>query len=181
MARQLRMRSIEVVTADGGPSALEQLRAAAVHQRPFDLAMLDMQMQDMDGEMLLHAIQADPIVAGVPLARLTSLGHAALRDEAARLRFVSVLSKPVRQLQQSGWLERRLGQAASDTARASTSASVSVAPAPLSEPVRQPDVRSTASLSENVMIRRILVAEDSVINQRVVVRLLERLATTWMS
>ncbi|MGE3910468.1 MAG: response regulator [Chloroflexota bacterium] len=175
MARQLRMRSIEVVTADGGPSALEQLRAAAVHQRPFDLAMLDMQMQDMDGEMLLHAIQADPIVAGVPLARLTSLGHAALRDEAARLRFVSVLSKPVRQLQQSGWLERRLGQAASDTA------SVRVAPAPLSEPVRQPDVRSTASLSENVMIRRILVAEDSVINQRVVVRLLERLATTWMS
>ncbi len=65
--------AIPVLTASAG-EALAQLRQAAA-QQPFELAILDFQMPDMDGMQLAHAIRADPQLAALPLLMLTSVGY----------------------------------------------------------------------------------------------------------
>ena len=47
-------------SAEDGPSALHTLHAAAEKGEPFHLALLDMQMPNMDGLMLAQAIKDDP-------------------------------------------------------------------------------------------------------------------------
>ena len=86
LARQLGSWGIAVTTAASGPVALELLRAAASAGQPFDLAILDMQMPEMDGPMLARAIRAEPAIASVPLALLTSLGQTGLARRAGRAR-----------------------------------------------------------------------------------------------
>jgi two-component system sensor histidine kinase/response regulator len=161
LMRQLQARGIQVTTAADGPAALGALRTAAGAGQPFDLAILDMQMPSMDGLMLARQIVADPAIARVALALLTSLGHAGHRDELEGLGFVGVLTKPIRQSQLWSWLDSLLGE----------HARVQAEPAPdlgVVLPVEPPP-------STIAGVRRILVAEDNVVNQRVVVRLLERL------
>jgi CheY-like chemotaxis protein len=65
--------AIPVLTASAS-EALTQLRQAAA-QQPFELAILDFQMPDMDGMQLAHAIRADPHLAALPLLMLTSVGY----------------------------------------------------------------------------------------------------------
>jgi signal transduction histidine kinase/CheY-like chemotaxis protein len=156
LARQLGAWGAEVTTAASGPIALERLHAGAAARRPFDLAILDMQMPEMDGPMLARAIKAAPAIASVPLALLTSLGPAGRRDGQDGLDFVGVLTKPVRQSQLRTWLTSILG--------------------PADEPPTPPEVPTAGpEPSTKTAIPRILVAEDNAVNQRVVVRMLERL------
>ncbi len=66
------MRSMAV---DSGRDALTALRTAASGGDPFTIALLDLQMPEMDGAMLARNIKSDPALAGTPLVLLTSLGH----------------------------------------------------------------------------------------------------------
>jgi PAS domain S-box-containing protein len=160
LTRQLSAWGASVTSAANGMLALECLRAAA-HRQPFDLAILDMHMPVMDGLMLARTIKADPAIGDIRLAMLTSLGQTGLgptgwRDSQAAHDFVGVLTKPIRQSQLRAWLTTLLGQPAEPTAPA---------PAPTASP----------ETSTNTVAPRILVAEDNIVNQRVVVRMLERL------
>jgi PAS domain S-box-containing protein len=157
LSRQLGGWGVSVSTAPSGSIALGLLRAAAADGRPFDLAILGMQMPDMDGPMLARQIKADATIAAVPLALLTSLGQAGLREEHRKLGFVEILTKPVRQSQLRAWLAGIFEAAAHDTVVATAETPPSMAP------------------PEDAATPRILVAEDNVVNQRVVVRMLERL------
>jgi CheY-like chemotaxis protein len=49
--------------ASGPNEALAALRAAALAGKPFDLALLDFQMPEMDGLSLAVTIKANPILA----------------------------------------------------------------------------------------------------------------------
>ncbi|MFN8634115.1 MAG: response regulator [Chloroflexota bacterium] len=157
LARQLESWGFTVATAANGPSALDHLRIASIAGQPFDLALLDMQMPLMDGPMLARAIQADPTIASVPLAMLTSLGQPGWHDEPAAAGLVGVLTKPVRQTQLRSWLATVLS---APTASASTTGALADAPVPADTMTITP---------------RILVAEDNIVNQRVAIRMLERL------
>ncbi|MEO8673307.1 MAG: PAS domain S-box protein [Tahibacter sp.] len=77
--------------------ALQTLRAAHTAGDPYQIAILDYQMPDMDGEMLGAAIKADPTLCNIELVMLTSLGR---RGDAAQLKeigFAAYLVKPARQ------------------------------------------------------------------------------------
>ncbi len=86
-------------TAADGPTALRVLREAATSKEPFGLAILDMQMPDMDGEQLAQAIRSDPVLQDLPLLLLTSMGRC---DDVERIKtagFNNWLTKPVMQSQ----------------------------------------------------------------------------------
>ena len=62
-------------TAANGQEALKMMREAASAGKPYGLALLDVQMPQMDGWMLARSIRADPALAGTLLVVLTSSGQ----------------------------------------------------------------------------------------------------------
>ncbi len=148
---QLGSWGIDDVAASSGADALVALRAAAAHGSPFHLAILDCQMPGMDGIMLARAIKADDAIAGVPLIMMTSLG----RDDEAELRaagLVMRLTKPVKQAHLRTLLARVLG--------------APIQPVPRAAAARAGAPRRLA---------RVLVAEDNMVNQKVLLLQLRQL------
>jgi two-component system, sensor histidine kinase and response regulator len=147
--------------ADNGAEALDLLRAAAESGEAYDLAVLDMQMPDMDGIQLARAISADPAISSTRLVLLTSIGINI--NETARMAGVEVvLNKPVRQSQLHDALATMLGTPPTETqARPSQS---SVGPAP----------RATPAAEGQASRGHVLLVEDYPVNQMVATRMLER-------
>ena len=85
--------------APGGAAALHLLKSAVADGQPFEIALLDMNMPEQDGETLGRLIRDDPQLAATRRVMLTS---AAMRGDAARLRaagFSAYLVKPLRENQ----------------------------------------------------------------------------------
>jgi CheY-like chemotaxis protein len=159
LREQLTPWGLLVTSVGDGPAALEQLRRAATRGEPFGVALLDRHMPGMDGLALARTISADPLLSNTPLVLLTSLGEADRRDVQAA-GFQHALTKPVRQSQLLTMLGGILGLQVGDSIR------VAVPPEP-SEHVNAEPGASTGP--------RVLVAEDTTINQLVARRMLERL------
>jgi signal transduction histidine kinase/DNA-binding response OmpR family regulator len=150
------MQSLEV---ERGAQALTQLRLAVTEKRPYDLALLDYQMPEMDGLELARAIKSEPMLASLPLILLTSVGQREeVRQEQTGIIAV-VLSKPVRQSQLFNTLAQVMGQAPTPVTRSLR---------PLWAPIVKGEVNGVNRL-------RILVAEDNAVNQKLIVRLLDKL------
>ena len=97
LAQMLSAWGVRVVTAPGGPEALRHLRDAAGRQEAFDLAVLDLNMPDMDGVAVARAISSDPAIAGVRMVLLTSSAQRGEAREAGEAGVDGFLAKPVRQ------------------------------------------------------------------------------------
>jgi PAS domain S-box-containing protein len=97
LEHQTRAWRMDVRCAGGGEEALRELRLAAEEAKPFEIALLDMQMPGMDGLTLARAIKADSQIASTRLALLTSLGHRFDPDELRGAGFSAALVKPVKQ------------------------------------------------------------------------------------
>jgi CheY-like chemotaxis protein len=83
--------------ANGGAAAMHMLKAAVAADKPFEIALLDMNMPEQDGETLGRLIRDDPQLASTRRVMLTS---AALRGDASRLReagFDAYLTKPLKE------------------------------------------------------------------------------------
>jgi PAS domain S-box-containing protein len=146
-------------SAASGPEALERLRAAA-STAPYELAILDMQMPDMDGLALARAIKADPALAGTRLVLLTSLGQHGPTAEAHAAGVGAFLTKPVRQSQLYDGLATVMANP--------PGAGAALVPAATASPAPVSDERTAHG-------PRLLVAEDNAVNQKVAVRMLEKL------
>ncbi|MCF7977171.1 MAG: PAS domain S-box protein [Chromatiaceae bacterium] len=85
----------EATTTDGASTALEALHQAVEQGKPFRLAILDMQMPDIDGIELAQLIKGDVAIANTPLLMLSSMGYPG--EDARRAGIVISLLKPVRQ------------------------------------------------------------------------------------
>ena len=142
------------------PLARDALRLLAKGER-FDVAVLDMMMPEMDGLMLAYEIRKAHPRDQLPLVLLTSIGA---REIGARLRdsdvsesdFVAVLGKPIRPSQlYDVFLSMFQGR-------------------PVLVPGRSPEQSIDAAMAQRLPLR-ILLAEDNLINQKVALRILERL------
>ncbi|MGZ8421305.1 MAG: response regulator [Nitrospira sp.] len=146
--------------------AMQKLNDAAANGTPYDVAVLDMLMPGKDGLQLAQEIKSHPQGAGVRLIVLTSLiqpGHA---ERARRAGFNAYLTKPVRHDQLQGCLRVVFGlQQAPVATRVETGLSVGAPPALITR----------HTLAEQRTRPRILVAEDNLVNQKLAVRMLERL------
>jgi two-component system sensor histidine kinase/response regulator len=148
--------------AEGGPKALEMLRAAAQRGESYDLAILDLHMPGMDGIELAHIIKEDPSIASTKLILLTSMGLRGEAEQARRVGFAAYLTKPVRQSKLYDAIATVVGSPAE-------------APSPADAPLIDRRRAGEASTLARERLARVLVAEDNQVNQRVAVRMLERL------
>jgi two-component system sensor histidine kinase/response regulator len=82
-----------------GAEALAALRSAQTSGDPYQIAILDYQMPEMDGEMLGRAIKADPALREAVLVFLTSVSQRMDTQRLIAAGFAAVIVKPVRALQ----------------------------------------------------------------------------------
>jgi signal transduction histidine kinase/AmiR/NasT family two-component response regulator len=149
-------------SAAGGHEALRVLRAAAAEGHPYDIALLDVEMPEMDGLTLARAIKAEPAIAGTRLIALTPLGHVLADKEMQDAGIDASLSKPVKQSRLFDCLVTVIGKTEATNLWAPTPGAATLPP--LSAGVR-------AKLGG----ARILLAEDNAVNQKVALALLKRL------
>jgi two-component system sensor histidine kinase/response regulator len=156
LKQQLGYWGLRTSTVESGPRALAALRQAAAAGPGFDLAILDMKMPEMDGLVLARAIKDEPSLAGVKLVLLTSFGQRGHGAEASRIGISAYLTKPVDEAD----LYDCLVEVMDEERRR-----------------RVPHLVTRHSLRElrPPVAARVLVAEDNEVNQKVAVRILEKL------
>jgi ammonium transporter, Amt family len=96
LSGQLTQWGVEVNTARGAREGLDLLRSAAESGRPFQVAVVDRLMPEVDGLELAQLIQAEPALRDVRLIMLTSLSEQLPAADRGRLA-LTCLQKPVRQ------------------------------------------------------------------------------------
>ncbi len=148
-------------SAENGKHALEMLRAAVGRGESYDLAILDKQMPHMDGIELARRIKADPAIATTQLILLTSLGQQEDSEEARQAGIAASLTKPVRQSQLYDALAMVMAAAADVT---SPPAATDASPA-IWHDLEEASIQPRA---------HILVAEDTLVNQKVAEQMLEK-------
>ncbi|MCH7615040.1 MAG: response regulator [Nitrospinae bacterium] len=148
-------------TANDGPQALDRLRAAFDRGDPFDLAILDMQMTGMDGWALAQAMKGDSNLFSIQLVLLTSLGTPGDGRIAQETGFAAYLTKPVHESQLYHTLCLVMGKT-NETENC---------PSPPSRIITQHTLKEVQAQSRP----RVLVVEDNPINQRLALRMLEKL------
>ncbi len=149
---------------ESGLKALDWLREAAGRGEPYELAILDMMMPEMDGVELATRIKADPIIATTRLVLLTSMGQPGLTHQLRLAGFLACLPKPVRQAELFDcllWVIALTPEAVRAKLRPGTTGQLSTS-GPLSLPGANLEVRC-----------RVLVAEDNLVNQQVAKGVLE--------
>jgi CheY-like chemotaxis protein len=110
----------------------------------------------MDGMTLARAIKSDPVLATLPLVLLTSVSYRGCAGEAQHAGFSAFLLKPIRQSQLYDCITAVIGTA--------------TAPSPT-----RLITRHTLKEAQAQLRARVLVAEDNAVNQKVALRMLEKL------
>ncbi len=152
LLHQTRRWGMMPVAVASGAEALAQLASGAT----FDMAILDMRMPEMDGAALVTAVRNQPANKQLPLVLLTSMGKANLGDMAKNTELVAVLNKPLKQSQLLDALVHLFDHP--------------------SQPVAPPPPKSQfAPADAPPSSLRILLAEDNIVNQKVGLRILQRL------
>jgi PAS domain S-box-containing protein len=88
---------IIVQEASNAEEALVALRQAVAVGQPYQVAILDMHMPDIDGEQLGKKIKADPLLADTILVMTSSLARTLTQQQGRDLGFSAYLTKPVKQ------------------------------------------------------------------------------------
>ncbi|MCE3224574.1 MAG: putative Histidine kinase [Nitrospira sp.] len=160
--QQLVPYGMDCAAATNGPQACEMARAAAANQRPFDLALIELHLPDMDGFETARRLKDDPLLAAIRVVILTTVGRRGDGPTTQAAGIDAYLTKPLRHAQLLDCLCRL----------------VNGAPA-----VRASEHVSTTSLitrprpaeAHTSRVTRVLVAEDNPVNQKVASKMLEKL------
>jgi len=158
---QLSRWGMRPLAVSSGAQALATLRAAVAEGDPFRMAVLDYLMPEMDGIELGREIRSHPATASTGLLLLTSAGQLGDGVRAMAAGFDGYVVKP----------------AAPDALRSrlATICTGVAAPTPVLSRHPPQGARPAASLDPTERRKRVLLAEDNVVNQKVASRMLERL------
>lgn len=98
LQEQVRVWKMRIGSCISGVEALRTLREARAAGNPYQIAILDYQMPEMDGETLGQAIKRDPLLRDIELIMLSSLGQEGeVRERLRKIGFAAYLVKPARQ------------------------------------------------------------------------------------
>ena len=140
-----------------GTQAMDELRRARDMNDPFEIAIIDMQMPEINGEELGRQIKTDPELATTVLIMVSSMGT---RGDAARMKnigFAAYLTKPIRQSQLYDCLAATAGRFKEKESSQDTA------------------IITRYSLADDKKRRvRILLADDDLTNQKVALNILKK-------
>ena len=139
-----------------GAQALQELERAATCGEPYALAILDVQMPEMDGFELAEHIRQHPKYVSASVMMLTSEGQRGHASRCRELGVASYLMKPISQSELLDAIMTALGEPSQSSATLIT----------------------RHSLRENRRKLNLLLAEDNAVNQALAVRLLQKLGHT---
>jgi signal transduction histidine kinase/CheY-like chemotaxis protein len=88
-----------VTVAEGSKTALGMLNDAVVAGAPFDLALIDMVMPDLDGIKLGRLISSNPTISATRQILMTSGPRRSDTEQIRRVDFAACLAKPIRRAQ----------------------------------------------------------------------------------
>jgi signal transduction histidine kinase/DNA-binding response OmpR family regulator len=156
---QLALCGVDADSASSAEEAVALMRQALAQQRPYEAALLDHQMPGCDGAELGRIINQDAGLKSLRLVLLTSSGQRGDGQVFAHIGFAGYLLKPVTQRDLTDCLLLVLANSADSWHLQS-----------------QPIVTRHALRTQRIRAgNRILLVEDNLVNQKVAVRLLERL------
>jgi two-component system sensor histidine kinase/response regulator len=153
LEEQLTSWGMRPTVVGSGQDALVTLQQAADNGAPFALALLDAQMPQMDGFTVAESIKQNPTLARATIMMVTSGGHPQNAARRRDLGIASYLTKPIRQSDLLNALVTALYNTAAPT---------------------RPSFSPLPFLPEPQSPLHILLVEDNPVNQRLVVRLLEK-------
>ncbi|NEP78189.1 MAG: response regulator [Okeania sp. SIO3B3] len=143
--------SMTYQAVDSGEEAINLLQSG----QKFDLAILDVQMPEMDGFTLVSEIRKLPNCQELPLVLIGSLGQLEYSGKNTNINAAVYLNKPIKQSQ----LEKVLAGILTGDIVNSTQKS---------------KIQSNIKLAEELPLK-ILLAEDNVVNQKVAINILKNL------
>ena len=143
---------LEPVCAASARQALEHLREATRSERPFAIVLSDLHMPDADGFMLAKAIREQPTLARTLVLMLTSGDRQGDLAKCRELGISAYLFKPIKQSELFNVLVATLGV----------------------NGVEDHAMPTTAETLDQLPPLRILLAEDSLANQKLAVGLLAK-------
>src|SRR6266576_2987276 len=144
------MLAAEGIKVDEASTAAEGL--AALRLGRYDIAILDVQMPDMDGFQLAIAVRGDKTIAKTNLLMLTSAGQRGDGERCRELGIRGYLTKPISRSDLLEALGTVLAGSAGETGT--------------------PDVVTRHTIAESRASLRVLLAEDNLVNQQVAVAML---------
>ncbi|MTJ21411.1 response regulator [Dolichospermum sp. UHCC 0352] len=145
----------EVDSAIAGLAALE---TAATQQMPYDIAIIDMQMPEIDGLTLAIQIRKNPAIANVPLIMLTSTNQRDEIKKALDIGFISYLVKPVKPTRLLDTIMNIVG----------SQSKINNSQIAINEELQAISNKNTSKL-------KLLLAEDNLVNQKVFLKQLQNL------
>ncbi|HRA88808.1 MAG TPA: response regulator, partial [Planctomycetaceae bacterium] len=137
----------------GAKEALQTMRVASRADNPFRVVLTDARMPGMDGFDLIESIRRDPALDGTIIMMLTSDDHPGDIQRCRQLGVSELLIKPLKQSELFNSIVASLGIERVDP---------------------EPAKPTADSRQFSMEPMRILLAEDSVMNQRLAIGLLEK-------
>ena len=157
LRRYLNSWGLSADEAGSGPDGLEFMRQRAGSGRPYDVVVVDLMMPEMNGCSFAKIVQQDPALSKSSLVALRPLGFKIPRDEVV---CASVhLTKPIRKAHFYEKIRAALG--------------LDLQPAAVDAALRSGENAGKAEVAGEKL--RVLVAEDNVVNQKIVLKLLSKL------
>ncbi|MGV0024634.1 GAF domain-containing protein [Phormidesmis priestleyi] len=174
---------IQVGEADSATDAIAALHAQRSIDQPYDLAILDRQMPNIDGETLGFQIKSDPVLSETKLIMMTSVYHWGGAKRMLEVGFSAYLVKPVKQSRLFDCLVTALASpfdlqpATLNSAPSELESNRSmVAPSAQAEsPLYQSAI---VPLEKKAAKLKILLVEDNTVNQKVTLNQLKNLGYT---
>ncbi len=157
LGQQIRAWRLQEGLAGTGEEAMALLNQSVVAKTPYSVAIIDMQMPEMDGSALVRKINAEPLLSATRIILMTSFGKPIPPDELKAMNVAACCAKPVRQ---SALLHCLV---------------LALAPRGNAKESRQPGPPVGPTVSVVLRKERILLAEDNVVNQQVALGNLQKL------
>jgi two-component system, sensor histidine kinase and response regulator len=161
LRHQLLAWGIQADCAICGQESLRMMREAVSAGKPYDFALVDFQMPEMNGPALVRAIKSEPLIGTTRLVILTSHEQSFKPTELQELGIDCCLTKPVKQSRLFDWLSEATYRVSVPTSPRGT--------------VSLPQTPFPSELPPSPEKLRVLLADDNQTNRKVALGQLDKL------